>query len=126
MTRANELNQKIIKSIRSDLRNAVTNNSKLTIDQACELMVSLLIQKNEPQDRSKPQAARKESPAAVKTEVIICTNCEQEMEPGAKFCVYCGTPVPLPAGLEAAVFCQHCGAKLAPGKHFCTKCGKSM
>jgi hypothetical protein len=96
----------------------------LTIDEACELMVSLLIQKDEPQDRSTPQAAQKESPAAAKTEEIKCSHCEQRLEPGAKFCVYCGTPVPLPAGPEAAIFCQYCGAKLAPGKHFCTQCGK--
>lgn len=96
----------------------------LTIDEACELMVSLLIQKDEPRDRSKPKATtKKESPAASKTEVITCSKCKQRLEPGAKFCVHCGTPVPLPAA-PAAIFCQHCGAKLAPDKHFCTKCGK--
>ena len=96
----------------------------LTIDEACELMVSLLIQKDEPQDRSTLQAVQKESPTAAKTEVIKCSNCDQRLAPGAKFCVYCGTPVTLPAASEAAILCQHCGAKLAPGKHFCTKCGK--
>ena len=96
----------------------------LTIDEACELMVSLLIQKDEPADRSTPQAVQKERPAAAKTETIKCSKCDQGLEAGAKFCVYCGTPVPLPVAPEVTIFCQYCGAKLAPGKHFCTQCGK--
>lgn len=96
----------------------------LTIDEACELMVSLLIQKDEPADRSEPQAVQNERHAATKTATINCVHCEQQLEPGAKFCIYCGTPVPLPAAPEAVIFCQYCGAKLAPGNHFCTQCGK--
>jgi len=93
----------------------------LTIDEACELMVSLLIQKDEPQDRSE---SKTESSSAAKTEVTECSKCGQRLEHDVKFCVHCGTPVPLPAAPKVAIFCQHCGAKLAPGKHFCTKCGK--
>ncbi|PKM70857.1 MAG: hypothetical protein CVU92_11435, partial [Firmicutes bacterium HGW-Firmicutes-17] len=93
----------------------------LSIDEACELMVSLLIQKDEPTVRSAPQA---ESPAGAKTEVINCSKCGQRLAPGTKFCIHCGTPAPQPSSPKAAVFCKYCGAKLVPGKHFCTKCGK--
>lgn len=96
----------------------------LTIDEACELMVALLIQKDEPADRCEPSAAKKEDPATAKPDVLKCSTCAQQLAPGTKFCVRCGTPVAPPAAPKAAVFCQNCGAKLAPGQHFCSKCGK--
>lgn len=96
----------------------------LTIDEACELMVSLLIQKDEPTDRPASQITQAVSPAEAKTEVINCSKCGQTLAPAAKFCVHCGAPAPLPIAPKTAVFCKYCGAKLIPGKHFCAKCGK--
>jgi DNA-directed RNA polymerase subunit RPC12/RpoP len=95
----------------------------LTIDEACELMVSLLIQKDEPTDRPASQITQAVSPAEAKTEVINCSKCGQTLAPAAKFCVHCGAPAPLPIAPKTAVFCKYCGAKLIPGKHFCAKCG---
>ncbi|WP_296559719.1 zinc ribbon domain-containing protein [uncultured Acetobacterium sp.] len=95
----------------------------MTIDEACDLMVSLLIQKDEPADRCQMPAAKKEDPAAATPEVLKCSNCDQQLAPGAKFCVYCGTSAALPAPPKT-IFCQYCGAKLAPGMRFCAKCGK--
>jgi hypothetical protein len=95
----------------------------VTIDEACELMVSLLIQKDEPGDRCQMPATKKEDPAAATTEVLKCSKCDQRLAPGAKFCVYCGTPVALPSPPKT-MFCQYCGTKLAPGMRFCAKCGK--
>jgi hypothetical protein len=96
----------------------------MTIDEACELMVALLIQKDEPADRREPSAAKKEDPATAKPDVLKCSTCAQQLALGTKFCVRCGTPVAPPAAPKAAVYCQSCGAKLAPGQHFCSKCGK--
>lgn len=96
----------------------------LTIDEACELMVSLLIQKDEPANRSALKAGPKEGPEGAVSKALNCSKCGHQLATGVKFCVNCGTPVPLPTPPKAPLFCKHCGAKLAPGEHFCAKCGK--
>jgi class 3 adenylate cyclase/tetratricopeptide (TPR) repeat protein len=44
-----------------------------------------------------------------------CVACGTALQPGAKFCGECGTPV--------AAGCRTCGAELAPGLKFCPECG---
>jgi len=90
----------------------------LTIDDACELMVSLLIQKDEPKDR--PTLRKSDAATA---EALKCPKCGQKLAPGAKFCARCGTRTPA-ASAPIGSFCTNCGAKIAPGTHFCVKCGK--
>ena len=54
-----------------------------------------------------------------------CPSCGATLEPGASFCVMCGTSV---KGAEAPMAsplstCQNCGAALEPGMSFCVMCG---
>jgi hypothetical protein len=55
---------------------------------------------------------------------MICSKCNNEVRPDAKFCDNCGAPVlslPPPAPIELS--CLVCGEKIVPGAPFCTKCG---
>ena len=49
---------------------------------------------------------------------MICPSCTTENQPGAKFCVECGT------ALELA--CPSCGAPHAAGQRFCAECGTAL
>ncbi len=54
----------------------------------------------------------------------LCGNCGTALNPGAKFCRECGTPVPVPApAAPAKRFCANCGRELASGARFCPECG---
>ena len=44
-----------------------------------------------------------------------CAACGTALQPGAKFCGECGTPV--------ASSCRNCGTELAPSLKFCPECG---
>ena len=46
-----------------------------------------------------------------------CKNCGAELHPDAKFCMECGTKVPVIPN------CSNCGAELQPGAKFCMECG---
>ncbi len=46
-----------------------------------------------------------------------CASCQNPVQPGAKFCMNCGTAV------AAAPHCTNCGNELAPGARFCGNCG---
>jgi class 3 adenylate cyclase len=48
-----------------------------------------------------------------------CRSCGADLEPGARFCPSCGTPV-------SASACRVCGAELAPGARFCASCGTAV
>ena len=76
-----------------------------------------------------PEPARSSSPSAVPAG-RVCPGCGQPVAAGSKFCVKCGTPVPLtetapPAQAPHAEvkFCTKCGNRLESGTRFCTKCG---
>ncbi|MCH3942587.1 MAG: zinc ribbon domain-containing protein [Atopobiaceae bacterium] len=59
---------------------------------------------------------------------MFCINCGRENEGGARFCVYCGTPLdrePEPAGTSPAN-CPACGQPLVEGASFCTHCGAAV
>ena len=52
---------------------------------------------------------------------MYCKNCGAELEPGALFCTYCGTP----SG-QGNKYCANCGTELAPGAVVCSKCGMAV
>jgi hypothetical protein len=55
---------------------------------------------------------------------MICSKCNNEVRPDAKFCDNCGAPVlPLPPPAPIELSCLVCGEKIEPGAPFCTKCG---
>jgi class 3 adenylate cyclase/tetratricopeptide (TPR) repeat protein len=47
-----------------------------------------------------------------------CTRCQQENPPQAKFCLECGTALPLQ--------CAACGTELPAGAKFCLECGQAV
>ena len=49
---------------------------------------------------------------------MICPSCTTENQPGAKFCVECGTAL--------ALACPSCGAGHARGQRFCAECGTAL
>jgi hypothetical protein len=58
--------------------------------------------------------------AAAAAAAGACTSCGAALQPGAKFCAGCGTPVPTKA------FCANCGAALPAGAKFCAGCGTAV
>lgn len=50
--------------------------------------------------------------------VLVCTNCDAENLPSAKFCQGCGQPL-----RSGPVACAKCGADLPKGVRFCPECG---
>jgi class 3 adenylate cyclase/tetratricopeptide (TPR) repeat protein len=49
---------------------------------------------------------------------MICPSCTTENQPGAKFCVECGTAL--------ALGCPSCGAPHTAGQRFCAECGTAL
>ncbi len=49
---------------------------------------------------------------------MICPSCTTENQPGAKFCVECGTAL--------ALACPSCGAPHTAGQRFCAECGTAL
>jgi predicted ATPase/class 3 adenylate cyclase len=49
---------------------------------------------------------------------VICPSCATENQPGAKFCVECGTAL--------ALACPSCGTPHAAGQRFCAECGGAL
>jgi ribosomal protein L32 len=49
---------------------------------------------------------------------LTCSTCGTESQPGAKFCMECGTPF--------AAVCPSCGATHLPGAKFCPECGTAL
>jgi class 3 adenylate cyclase len=47
--------------------------------------------------------------------MITCPNCRQDNPEAARFCMYCGTPLP--------VVCPSCGVELPANARFCMDCG---
>ena len=54
-----------------------------------------------------------------------CSNCQNELNPGAKFCTICGTSTEQPAQTIANI-CPFCGKELRQGASFCNFCGKNI
>ena len=95
----------------------------LTIDEACELMLSLFVQKDEPTDRPTSKVVEKDNTHSTEADFVKCPQCGHELEPDAKFCVHCGTHIAQQTE-EKSFFCTYCGTKLDHGTHFCSSCGK--
>ena len=58
-----------------------------------------------------------------------CPRCGQALKPGAKFCMGCGQPVGEVAGAQKAAsanVCSKCGNPLKPGGKFCMTCGQPV
>lgn len=53
--------------------------------------------------------------------LILCPQCQKELEPDSSFCRYCGYKLK-----AVAEFCSYCGAVLEPESTFCSRCGKQM
>ena len=53
---------------------------------------------------------------------LICSNCNQPLRHGARFCAICGEPVQTDS--HPHHHCPHCAGKLRPGAKFCNRCGK--
>jgi class 3 adenylate cyclase/tetratricopeptide (TPR) repeat protein len=49
---------------------------------------------------------------------VVCPSCATENQPGAKFCVECGTAL--------ALACPSCGTPHAADQRFCAECGTSL
>ena len=49
---------------------------------------------------------------------MICPSCTTENQPGAKFCVECGSAL--------ALACPSCGAPHTAGQRFCAECGTAL
>ena len=58
----------------------------------------------------------------------VCQQCQQPLNPDAKFCRACGTPVSQtpPAQIPVANICPQCGNHLSATARFCAKCGTSV
>ncbi len=56
-----------------------------------------------------------------------CRACGAALEPGQRFCVRCGQPVPVaPSAPASALTCTACGATAAAGQKFCSECGRPL
>lgn len=53
-----------------------------------------------------------------------CVYCGNELTANAKFCIFCGKPVPAPVKQEGV--CTNCGNVIIPGNKFCIFCGAKI
>lgn len=58
----------------------------------------------------------------------VCTNCGKKLNPGSKFCIYCGTPVEKEKKevKYSGKVCSKCGVPLEEDAAFCTNCGAKV
>ena len=52
-----------------------------------------------------------------------CPSCNNDISEEAKFCPYCGKPVPENAGER---FCPNCGSRIEGDPSFCPSCGENL
>jgi membrane protease subunit (stomatin/prohibitin family) len=64
-----------------------------------------------------PAPAAPVADAAPAAAMMACTNCQNQLPVGSKFCAECGTPT--------SKHCSNCNASLAPTAKFCAECGTS-
>ena len=74
-------------------------------------------------------AANKEMIEKLSTEEI-CPQCRKKVNPGSKFCIYCGAaleaPTEQPEEKAEVKVCKACGKPLEEGAVFCTNCGTKI
>lgn len=95
-------------------------------DECAEKMPELAAQIKSLQDEI---AANREMIEKLSTEEI-CPQCGKKVNPGSKFCIYCGAALEAPAEqrevqTEVKV-CKSCGKPLEEGAVFCTNCGTKV
>ena len=60
----------------------------------------------------------------------ICPQCGKKVNPGSKFCIYCGAaleaPAEQPEEKAEVTVCKACGKPLEEGVVFCTNCGTKI
>ncbi len=71
---------------------------------------------NQQNQQPVPQAA----PVAPAAKGSFCSECGNQVAPGAKFCANCG------AKQSAAAVCPGCGQPTTPGAKFCSNCGQKL
>ncbi len=54
-----------------------------------------------------------------------CPKCQHDNREGARFCLGCGQPLPVPPAAQSAA-CPKCGAAVRGGASFCSVCGQRM
>jgi membrane protease subunit (stomatin/prohibitin family) len=62
-----------------------------------------------------PAPAPAAAPVADAVAMVACSNCQNQVPAGAKFCAECGTPM--------QKHCTNCNAMLNAGAKFCAECG---
>lgn len=83
-----------------------------------EALTALRSESGEPAPDVEAQVAARV--AAIRAESVgapACAGCGAGVEPGARFCPSCGTPVGRPRS------CTNCGSELPVGSRFCAACG---
>ena len=95
-------------------------------DECMEKMPELAAQIKSLQDEI---AVNKEMIEKLSTEES-CPQCGKKVNPGSKFCIYCGAALEAPAEqpeekAEVKV-CKACGKPLEEGAVFCTNCGTKI
>ena len=74
-------------------------------------------------------AVNKEMIEKLSTEEI-CPQCGKKVNPGSKFCIYCGAaleaPTEQPEEKAEVKVCKSCGKPLEEGAVFCTNCGTKI
>lgn len=56
----------------------------------------------------------------------FCPSCSTAYQVGDRFCVRCGSALPVPQAASAGLTCPSCGAAIRKGDKFCAKCGHRM
>ena len=95
-------------------------------DECMEKMPELAAQIKSLQDEI---AVNKEMIEKLSTEEI-CPQCGKKVNPGSKFCIYCGAaleaPTEQPEEKAEVKVCKSCGKPLEEGAVFCTNCGTKI
>jgi membrane protease subunit (stomatin/prohibitin family) len=69
----------------------------------------------QPQPQPQPQAPAPVADAVPAAAMMACSNCQNQMPVGSKFCAECGTPT--------SKHCTNCNASLSTTAKFCAECG---
>ena len=56
----------------------------------------------------------------------FCPTCSAAYQAGDRFCVRCGSALPVAQAASAGLACPSCGGAIQKGDKFCAKCGHRM
>lgn len=119
LNNANKSNEKEIEKLMYQIGVSYYSNYKEEcVDKFSELTQQVENLQNE-------IAGNKEAIEKLSTEEV-CANCGKKVNPGSKFCIYCGATV-VQNNAESVELsgevCSNCGCSLEAGAVFCTNCG---